>query len=108
MALYASSLIFTFLDSRWKDKRLWTEWYESHFNLILNQTSIYYCSQIYELCHISNHLFATFVMILSCILVVRQQYIFSFLYVYFETTSYEHQVHFLCFSLQYLPVEPHN
>jgi hypothetical protein len=71
-------IIFTFLGSRWEDKRFWTEWQKalSKFNLLLNfllnQILICYChSRISELCHIfKGSVSYLYAMILPCILVM--------------------------------------
>jgi hypothetical protein len=75
-------LIFTFLNTRREDKRLWTQ---SPLNFLLNSTLIsYYRSQVSELCHILKGSDVCLrVMILPCSLVTRQQHILSFLCIYF-------------------------
>jgi hypothetical protein len=61
---------------------------QSPLNLLLNKILMCYCpSQLFELWHIFKHYVCYFyIMILTCIYVMSQQHIFSFLYNYFYTS----------------------
>jgi hypothetical protein len=80
-------LIFTFLDSRWEDRRFWTVGsitrIQSPLNFLQNRIMICYCRS-QELCHVlKTSASYLYLMILPCILVTRQQHTLSFLCVYF-------------------------